>query len=148
VNKTPRDSAGNVIKIENGSFRWSNSNDDPLILKKFVKKKISIKTSSFYFSINLKVHDGSLVALVGTVGSGKSSILAALLGEMSKIDGDVSISGTIAYVPQTAWILNATLKENILFGRDFNQTLYDQIVDACALKPDFGMKNKFMDFSL
>jgi ABC-type multidrug transport system fused ATPase/permease subunit len=57
---------------------------------------------------------------------------------MNKINGQVNINGTIAYVPQTAWILNATLKENILFGRDFNQQSYDQVIEACALKPDLG----------
>jgi ABC-type multidrug transport system fused ATPase/permease subunit len=97
--------------------------------------------SFFFFSINLKIHEGSLVALVGTVGSGKTSILAALLGEMSKINGQVKVSGNIAYVPQTAWILNATLKDNILFGKDFNEKLYEQVIEACALKPDFGMIN-------
>jgi ABC-type multidrug transport system fused ATPase/permease subunit len=63
---------------------------------------------------------------------------------MSKINGEVSVSGTFAYVPQTAWILNATLKDNILFGRDFNQKLYEQVIEACALKPDFGMINRFL----
>jgi ABC-type multidrug transport system fused ATPase/permease subunit len=92
------------------------------------------------FSINLKIHQGSLVALVGTVGSGKTSILAALLGEMNKMNGEVYVSGTIAYVPQTAWILNATLKQNILFGKDLNEKLYDQVIEACALKPDLGIE--------
>jgi ABC-type transport system involved in cytochrome bd biosynthesis fused ATPase/permease subunit len=72
------------------------------------------------------------------VGSGKSSILAALLGEMNKVHGHVNICGNIAYVPQTAWIMNTTLKENILFGRSFDKKLYDQVVEACALKQDLG----------
>ena len=72
------------------------------------------------------------------VGSGKSSILSALLGEMSKVHGRVSVSGRIAYVPQTAWIMNTTLKENILFGRDYDKTLYDRVIEACALKHDLG----------
>ncbi|CAF5211550.1 unnamed protein product, partial [Rotaria magnacalcarata] len=91
------------------------------------------------YSINLKVRQGSLVAIVGSVSAGKSSILAALLGEMCKIDGQVTISGTIAYVPQTAWILNATLKQNILFGKDYDEKLYNEIIDACELRSDFGM---------
>jgi ABC-type multidrug transport system fused ATPase/permease subunit len=134
---------GTAIKIENGSFQWSNSSDVPLILKKFVSKteifNFQTNHSLYFCSINLKIHQGSLVALVGTVGSGKSSILAALLGEMNKTAGEVNVSGTIAYVPQTAWIFNATLKDNILFGKEFNQILYEQIIEACALKPDFGM---------
>lgn len=58
---------------------------------------------------------------------------------MNKVSGDVNISGTIAYVPQTAWILNATLKDNVLFGKEFNQKLYEQVIEASALKPDFGI---------
>ncbi|CAF3925067.1 unnamed protein product [Rotaria sp. Silwood2] len=123
VNKTTIDADGNAIKIENGSFRWSTSIEDPIILK----------------NINLKIHQGSLIAIVGSVGSGKTSILSVLLGEMSKINGQVDVSGTIAYVPQTAWVLNATLKENILFGKIFDQKLYDQVIEACALKPDFDI---------
>ncbi len=95
----------------------------------------------FISSINLQIYQGSLVALVGMVGSGKSSILAALLGEMIKVNGRVSISGKIAYVPQTAWIMNTTLKENILFGRDFDKKLYDQVIEACALKQDLRKKH-------
>ncbi len=90
------------------------------------------------FSIDLKIRQGSLVALVGMVGSGKSSILSALLGEMNKVHGRVCVSGTIAYVPQTAWIMNSTLKENILFGREFDKNLYDRVIEACALKQDLG----------
>ncbi len=64
--------------------------------------------------------------------------MAALLGEMNKVDGLVSVGGKIAYVPQTAWIMNTTLKENILFGRDFDKNLYDRVIEACALKQDLG----------
>ena len=98
---------------------------------------------NFFYSINLQIRQGSLAALVGAVGSGKSSILAALLGEMIKVNGHVSVSGKIAYVPQTAWIMNASLKENILFGRDFDKKLYNQVIEACALKQDLG-KNEFL----
>lgn len=72
------------------------------------------------------------------VASGKSSILAALLGEMNKIHGRVIICGNVAYVPQKAWIINTTLRENILFGRDFDKNLYNRIIEACALKQDLG----------
>ncbi|CAF0998002.1 unnamed protein product [Rotaria magnacalcarata] len=123
VIKTAIDSEHNIIKIEDGSFQWSNTTNASVILK----------------NINLKVRQGSLVAIVGSVSAGKSSILAALLGEMCKIDGQVTISGTIAYVPQTAWILNATLKQNILFGKDYDEKLYNEIIDACELRSDFGM---------
>lgn len=86
----------------------------------------------------MEIPQGALVAFVGMVGSGKSSILSSLLGEMNKTHGHVSVCGTIAYVPQTAWVMNTTLKENILFGKDFDKPFYDRIIEVCALKPDLG----------
>lgn len=76
------------------------------------------------------------MAVVGTVGSGKSSLISAFLGEMEKVSGRVNTVGQIAYVPQQSWIQNATLQDNILFGKPLDQKRYDQIIDACALKPD------------
>ncbi|CAF0741409.1 unnamed protein product [Adineta ricciae] len=123
VDKVPLGLDKNSVKIERGSFRWSDNVEDPLILK----------------DINVQIRQGSLVAIVGSVGAGKSSLLAALLGEMNKARGYVSISGLIAYVPQTAWIMNTTLKDNILFGRDYDKQLYDKIIEACALKHDLDV---------
>uniref|UniRef100_A0A8C1YWY8 Multidrug resistance-associated protein 1 n=1 Tax=Cyprinus carpio TaxID=7962 RepID=A0A8C1YWY8_CYPCA len=88
------------------------------------------------FRINVCIPEGALVAVVGHVGSGKSSLLSALLGEMQKQEGYVSIKGSVAYVPQQAWIQNATLKDNILFGRDAKDSWYQKVVEACALLPD------------
>uniref|UniRef100_A0A673H1H0 ABC-type glutathione-S-conjugate transporter n=1 Tax=Sinocyclocheilus rhinocerous TaxID=307959 RepID=A0A673H1H0_9TELE len=84
--------------------------------------------------INVKVQRGSLVAVVGHVGSGKSSLLSAMLGEMEKKSGH--ITGSVAYVPQQAWIQNATLKDNILFGRERKDSWYQKVLEACALLPD------------
>ena len=72
------------------------------------------------------------------VGSGKTSLLSAILGEIHKMHGTVIIDGTTAYVPQTAWIINDTLKENILFGKPYQKAFYDQIIEACALRKDLG----------
>lgn len=84
----------------------------------------------------MSVDKGKCVAVVGTVGSGKSSLISALLGEMDKISGRVNTVGKIAYVPQQAWIQNATLQDNILFGRAMDKIRYEQVLKACALKPD------------
>ncbi|KAJ1641849.1 Canalicular multispecific organic anion transporter 1 [Coemansia asiatica] len=65
--------------------------------------------------------------------------MSAILGDMSKVTGTVNIRGSIAYVPQQPWIINATLKENILFGHEMDQGFYDKVVEACALKPDIVM---------
>ena len=58
---------------------------------------------------------------------------------MTKVNGDLNIDGSIAYVPQQAWIQNSTLKYNIIFGQKPNKVVYDTIIEACALKPDLEM---------
>lgn len=73
---------------------------------------------------------------IGKVGSGKSSLLSAILGEMEKIGGYVGVRGKTAYSSQQAWIQNMTLRDNILFDREYDQGLYKKVVDACELKRD------------
>ena len=90
-------------------------------------------------NIDVNVPHGSLVAVVGTVGSGKSSLLSALLGEMEKLRGNVEINGSVAYVSQQAWIQNAKLKDNILFGSKYNEDKYNQAIDNCALVSDLDI---------
>uniref|UniRef100_A0A8C9TPS6 ABC-type glutathione-S-conjugate transporter n=1 Tax=Scleropages formosus TaxID=113540 RepID=A0A8C9TPS6_SCLFO len=106
------------VTIENGTFSWST--EAPPCLKK----------------INLQVARGSLVAVVGHVGSGKSSLLSAVLGETEKRSGRVSVKGSVAYVPQQAWIQNAALQDNIMFGREKKLSWYQRVLEACALLPD------------
>ena len=67
------------------------------------------------------------MAVVGTVGSGKSSLLSALLGEMVRYEGEANVRGKVAYVPQQAWMRNATLRNNILFGKKLKQEVYDRV---------------------
>lgn len=88
--------------------------------------------------INLRIKRGSLVGICGGVGSGKSSLLTALLGQMTLLEGNVAVSGGFAYVSQQAWILNHSLKENILFGNDFEPQKYNNILEACCLLPDLS----------
>ncbi|CAF0762037.1 unnamed protein product [Brachionus calyciflorus] len=87
-------------------------------------------------NISLKVKKQSLVSIVGSVGQGKSSLLSAILGEMEKFKGKLIVNGTIAYAPQQPWIQNATIRENILFGREFDQDFYEKVLIACSLKTD------------
>ena len=78
----------------------------------------------------MKVKEGELVAVVGTVGSGKSSLVSALLGEMKTVSGLVNTKGKIAYVPQQAWLQNASLQYNITFGKKFNKDLYNRVIEV------------------
>ncbi|KAJ1562778.1 hypothetical protein HK096_003457 [Nowakowskiella sp. JEL0078] len=107
------------VSVHDASFSWTKDLETE-ILK----------------NINFKVHDRTLLSICGRVGSGKSSVLSALLGEMYKIKGNVSVRGSVAFVPQTAWIMNQTVRENILFGKRFDSAFYEQTISACGLQPD------------
>ncbi|XP_061858598.1 multidrug resistance-associated protein 1 isoform X2 [Colius striatus] len=87
-------------------------------------------------NLNVSIPEGSLVAVVGQVGSGKSSFLSAVLGEMEKLEGTVQRRGSVAYVSQQAWIQNGSLQENILFGANLNRPHYELVLESCALLPD------------
>ncbi|GMS94756.1 hypothetical protein PENTCL1PPCAC_16932, partial [Pristionchus entomophagus] len=78
-------------------------------------------------SISAIAPRGSLIAVVGTVGSGKSSFLSAMLGELTRLRGDVSVTGRLAYIPQQAWIQNLSVRDNITFGRAFDRQWYEQV---------------------
>lgn len=66
-------------------------------------------------------------------------MISAFLGEMERRSGRVNTVGKIAYVSQQAWIQNATLQDNVLFGKSMNATFYNKVIEACALRPDFDM---------
>ena len=89
--------------------------------------------------IDMTVRKGSYVCVVGAVGSGKSSLLQACLGEMKRVGGEVALGGRVSYVAQQAWIQNATLRENILFGKEFDEHRYRQTLLSCALEQDIAM---------
>ncbi|XP_063510415.1 multidrug resistance-associated protein 1 isoform X8 [Pongo pygmaeus] len=108
----------NSITVRNATFTWARS--DPPTLN----------------GITFSIPEGALVAVVGQVGCGKSSLLSALLAEMDKVEGHVAIKGSVAYVPQQAWIQNDSLRENILFGCQLEEPYYRSVIQACALLPD------------
>ncbi|ELU04115.1 hypothetical protein CAPTEDRAFT_1666 [Capitella teleta] len=106
------------VEIENGSFAW-NQNGFPALK-----------------NINMRIKTGALVAVLGQVGSGKSSLMSAILGEMHKLQGTVKAKSSIAYIPQQAWIQNKTVRDNILFSKTYNEPKYRAVIKACALETD------------
>ena len=118
-------SQNEAIKIEKSTFFWEHESKP--ILK----------------DINLSIEKGKLIAIIGKVGSGKSSLVQAILGDMGKTggaeEGTCDVYGKIAYVPQQAWIMNLTLKNNILFNSEENPEKYKRTINNCALKSDFEM---------
>lgn len=86
--------------------------------------------------INFSAKSGQLIAVVGRVGTGKSSFAHALLGEMTKTKGIVRLNGKISYVPQTAWLMNNTLRENVVFNNTFESEKYNETINICELNAD------------
>ncbi|KAK6473650.1 multidrug resistance-associated protein 5-like isoform X1 [Huso huso] len=89
-------------------------------------------------NINLHVKKGKLVGICGSVGAGKSSLISAILGQMTLLEGTIAVSGEFAYVAQQAWILNDSLKENILFGKECDEDKYKDVLEACCLNHDIS----------
>ncbi|KAF9109329.1 hypothetical protein BGX27_007735 [Mortierella sp. AM989] len=131
--------ADTPIEIHNGTFSWVNPYSSPLPSTDGAEKETSPKTQTPTLSnINLKVLQGSLTVAMGRVGQGKSSLLSAIIGEMYKQadEGYVQVNGTIAYIAQEAWIMNCSVRDNILFGKPLDQDRYQRILQACSLLQD------------
>ena len=88
--------------------------------------------------ITLNVRNGNLIAITGAVGSGKSSLLTAILGELPLHKGSISYHGKVAYVPQIPWVFSGTIRENVLFGLGFNEEKFQQVVHICELTKDLA----------
>ncbi|CAG8759895.1 27966_t:CDS:10, partial [Gigaspora margarita] len=99
----------------------------------------SLSQRSQLFSINISIPHGKLIAIVGSVRSGKSSLLSALVGDMKRIKGEVLFGGNVVYCPQIAWIQNATLRDNITFGLPFDEEKYQQVIKDCCLELDLEL---------
>jgi len=89
--------------------------------------------------VSLNVAPGELCALIGRVGSGKSTLCSAVLNETILGSGEVALKGSVAYASQSPWILNASLRDNILFGKPMDQERYDRVIKACQLTHDLKM---------
>ncbi|GAB2280790.1 Canalicular multispecific organic anion transporter 1 [Dionaea muscipula] len=113
-----------AICIENGNFSWDAKAEKPTLS-----------------NVNLDIPVGSLVAIVGSTGEGKTSLISAMLGELPPLSSDTSVTirGTVAYVPQVSWIFNATVRENILFGSLLESGRYERAIDVTALRRDLEL---------
>jgi ABC-type multidrug transport system fused ATPase/permease subunit len=110
-----------TVRIRDASFTWNKDEERRAL-----------------HDINFSAHKGELCCIVGRVGAGKSSLLQAALGDLWKIKGEVVLRGDTAYVPQSAWVMNASVRENIVFGHRWDPQFYDKTVKACALREDFA----------
>lgn len=119
VERLPKHVSDNAIEIIDGNFSWDVSSANPTLE-----------------DINIKVSHGMRVAVCGTVGSGKSSLLSCILGEIPKVSGTIKLSGTKVYVAQSPWIQSGKIQDNILFGKEMDKERYDMVLEVCSLKKD------------
>ncbi|KAJ3119795.1 hypothetical protein HK098_005128, partial [Nowakowskiella sp. JEL0407] len=150
VDKVKRESkevgfaSGNGLGVVDGNFTWTlsqdknESADETTPLLRTDSKVNGLTRSSFALqNLNLKFKENGLTAIFGATGAGKSSLLQALLGEMTQISGTVNLPRkNVAYVSQTAFISNATIRENILFGEEYDEVRFKSVISACALEKD------------
>ncbi|KAF9933544.1 Multidrug resistance-associated protein 1 [Linnemannia zychae] len=113
-----------AIDLEHGEFTWDGDDSGPALE-----------------DINFNVKRGEVVAIVGDVGSGKSSFIAALLGQIRQTNSGpkLKVYGKSSYVPQEAWLNNLTLRENIIFGKEFDEERYNTTIKVCALERDLTL---------
>lgn len=130
----PKDSQ-NAIEFKNFRGYWEKENG-PDGRPETERQTLNTANKPTLVDINLHIKQGTLNALIGKVGSGKSSFLMALTGEMPRTQGTLRKQGRIAYVGQEPSIFSGTIRDNILFGKAYNSDLYKKVIKACNLKPD------------
>ncbi|RDW92432.1 hypothetical protein BP5796_01826 [Coleophoma crateriformis] len=129
-----------VSKEKSGGSNKSAADDPEKGIPSDASSSATEEDEAFHFDkLRISIARKELLAVVGGVASGKTSFLAALAGVMRKTAGTVKQGTNMAYCPQHAWIQSSSVRDNITFGREFEQEWYDLVVDACALRPDFDM---------
>ncbi|CAF1704305.1 unnamed protein product [Brassica napus] len=119
VETLPQGGSDIAVEVSNSTLSWDVPSESP-----------TLKDISF------KVLPGMKVAVCGTVGSGKSSLLSSILGEVPKVSGSLKVCGTKAYVAQSPWIQSGKIEDNILFGKPMEREKYEKVLEACSLSKD------------
>eukprot|EP00931_Biecheleriopsis_adriatica_P089753 TRINITY_DN63837_c0_g1_i1.p1 TRINITY_DN63837_c0_g1~~TRINITY_DN63837_c0_g1_i1.p1 ORF type:complete len:1348 (-),score=274.07 TRINITY_DN63837_c0_g1_i1:64-3729(-) len=130
------------VRCEAADFRWQlEKQATPSALAApgvVVPMEDKVTATATLSDVSLAADPGEMIAICGRVGSGKTTWAGGLLGTVSRTKGSVELSGTVAYVTQSPQILNASFKENILFGSDMDEDWYKQVLEACALNEDLA----------
>jgi ATP-binding cassette subfamily C (CFTR/MRP) protein 1 len=130
-----------AVEVTNATFYWGQSDTLDSMPKSSESDSNSDSSNSAFVlrNVNLTLRRGELVAVVGRIGSGKTSLIAALTGDMEMASGKVTWGTSFAVCPQQPWILNATIRDNITFGTDWDEERYQSVAVAASLQRDFAM---------
>lgn len=133
------------IGFHEAAFRWHASSidtTDDMLLNVGVDQIREPSGSFLLGHLNIEFPTGKLTLITGPTGSGKSSLLAALLGEMDRVSGTVCINKSdhsVAYAGQFPFLEHATIRDNILYHTPFDSARYEAVLSACALLPDLAI---------
>ncbi|KAL5279365.1 ABCC4.2 family protein [Megaselia abdita] len=129
---------GNKFVVDGTDEIREHTND---LIKEIRINNITAKwDSNFSLKIeDLNIEGPSLIGIVGPVGSGKSTFLNVILGEVPLTEGEVKISGKISYASQEPWVFEGTIKENIVFTENFSAERYNEVLTVCGLKKDLDI---------
>lgn len=129
-----RDSVQRLPKVKNvGDVAMKLGDNATFLWKRNPEYKVALK------NVNFQAKKGELNCIVGRVGTGKSALIQSLLGDLFRVKGFATVHGTIAYVSQVAWIMNGSVKDNILFGHKYDPEFYEKTIKACALTIDLAI---------
>ncbi|XP_031637722.1 multidrug resistance-associated protein 4-like, partial [Contarinia nasturtii] len=117
----------------NGKFNKNKNGKD----KETKTKNNDLEQEECLTKLNIDFPNGKLIGVIGTVGSGKSSLLQAILRELPLKSGTINVNGSISYACQEAWVFGASVKQNILFGEEYDRDRYNAVIRTCALEKDF-----------
>lgn len=123
-----------LLSIKNASFCFQKERDrtgENLIVDDIRDFKLE--------RINIEIHKGELICIEGIVGSGKSSLINAILGNMKRLSGRVHLhdkNAGFGFVSQTPWLQRGTIRDNICWGSVFDELRYHSVINACALRED------------
>jgi ABC-type multidrug transport system fused ATPase/permease subunit len=128
--RRPTSELENAIEVKNGSFYWQKEDNE---------EEFMPEMGFTLRNINISIRKGEFIALIGEFGSGKSSIINAILGEMNNESSTVAVNGSVAYANQMPWILNDTVKNNILFGEPLDDRRYIKAIHYSRLETDLSL---------
>jgi ATP-binding cassette subfamily C (CFTR/MRP) protein 1 len=132
-----------AVEVHHADFVWGDSKESctSVQVKDEGSTVVPLPSGNVTFrlrNIDLKIERGELLGVIGSVGSGKTSFLAALAGDMARVSGTVRWGASHALCPEQPWMLNGTVRDNILFGRTFERPWYHAVLQACSLSRDLG----------
>ncbi|XP_070611560.1 cystic fibrosis transmembrane conductance regulator isoform X2 [Erythrolamprus reginae] len=121
--KTKQENGNNKISSTNGGLFFTN---------------LTLHFTPVLKDINFKIEKGELLAVAGSTGAGKTSLLMLIMGELEPLEGKIKHSGRISFCPQVSWIMPGTIKENIIFGVSYDEYRYKSVIKACQLEEDIS----------